>query len=342
MAKLTHSLGIRLLLAGTLSLVAGQTIVSASNDTEGYRFSVAPEVWYVRWVPDYKEPDKNTGINATSYKLPPVFLYGLSTSLSYRGVNLTGSYLSSRTEETINSQSGNNSLNLFRQFRGEFAAKVWDKWYLKNRIVAGRFTGTATGTEWNYKGPATGTEKTLPIDTQWFQGELCIVFEQDQISRYVGAGIVVGYRYWKYNMPAQVWRYGVDSLEAVSFLDTQFTIQQLIIGLENLPHQRLGWSIGVNRFLVGLGTTRVDNAVMHQSSSWSAESDDSSISLEGDLGLNYAAKHLALELGVRMIQLTTNIGSNRRRNSSYQDKSGMQIYMTDNYFGPYAKLTVSF
>lgn len=307
--------------------------------------SIAPEVWYVKWQPGFKDPTDTTEVHYASYKVNPAFLYGLSASMLYGRYGIAGSYLMSQSEKAIQSRAGNNTSSLSRELKLEVLGRLSDTWYLKNGVSSGKFKGNSVGVEWSRGGGPEST-KSLPVDTNWFQGDIGMIFVWPEMRDTTGAGAVLGYRYLRYDLPAQVETFDSQGLSKVSFLDTGFSTQMLFFGVEALPGIRKGWQLGLPRFVLGYGITKVTNSVMSEKSYYKVEGEKHyGLLFEFDIAIIHSSKQIDFELGFR--HRTSNIAAGKGgydEESGYDNKynSGSRLKMSEVYSGPYSRIAFHF
>lgn len=336
-------------------IAVGAVLAAPARAESPLRLSVSPEVWYVKWQPDVKPKENNEGLSYTSYDVSPSILYGLTLTAEYKDFGVAGSYLMSQSGREVGHRAGmGKAVSIESEIRGLIQCRLGDGWHMRNRILKGKFTGEATGVEWERSVGGAGTIKALPVNTDWFQGEMLFISDsadwQKGLQKVTGAGLVVGYRFQQYSIPVQVQtiapngdNYGIPGLARVSLLDTRFSIHHLVLGLESLPDRRIGWNLDVQRLLVGMGVTYAKNSLMN-ASSWDSKDDNGdsgrglgSVSFEADIGVAYLSPVMRFELGGRL-----------RTAQNYAGKgfiglsNGDRIRMEDSYWGPYTAISIRF
>ncbi|MCX5784546.1 MAG: hypothetical protein NTX59_02555 [Elusimicrobia bacterium] len=323
---------------GALVLTMLPTVhVMAENTVQ---LSIAPEIWYAKWQPGFKDPADTTEVQYASYKVDPSVLCGVAVSMLYGDYGLFGSYLMAKSEKAIESSAGYNTSALTRDLRLAVLGRLSDTWYLKNSISSGRFKGNAVGVEWA-RGGGPESAKSLPVDTNWFQGDISMIFVWPEMKEATGAGGMLGFRYLRYNLPAQVETYDSMGLSKVSFLDTSFSTLMLTFGAEALPGIRKDWQISVPRFAVGYGITKVTNSAMSGKSCFKEEKDYGPM-FEFDTAIVHSSDNIDFELGVRYRTSNIIAGKGGYDDTEYKYNPGSRVKMSERFFGPYTRIAFHF
>lgn len=320
-----------------VSIVLVSLLFAKANAESPVEISVAPELWYVKWFPGF-EDIHSSDIRHPSYNVNPAFLYGLSASVQHGNTGVVGSYLMRNSEKDINSKAGNNTSSMQRELRLEAVSHLSGLWYLKNRIIAGRFKGAALGAEWE-KDVTPVTDKKLPVSTEWFQGDISALFAWEKLQS-LGSAFTVGYRYTSYRIPAQIETYDRAGLFKVDFLDTRFSSHIMTFGLEGLPGTQLGWRFAIPRLLFGAGLTTASAPGVKARTSLDGSRLGSLVEVDGAAA--YDSAHIAFEFGLRYRKYSVIIGNGGRDDTSSDSPPGRRIALEEEYIGPYTRLALHF
>lgn len=330
----------RLIVLAGLALTMLPTAQAMVEDR--FKVSVAPGVWYVKWQPGFNATDNTVSVRYPSYNVTPSSLYGISVSMLYGGYGIAGSYLMSKSEKAILARAGKRTSSLSRDLRLEVLCHLSDTWYLKNSVSSGRFSGTAVGLEWR-RGGAPGAAKSLPVDTNWFQGDIGVIFVDPEIKKATGAGAMLGFRYIRYNLPTQVETFDSRGLAKVSFLDTNFSTLMLTYGAEALPGIRRGWQFAIPRLSMGYGITKVTNSAMSEKSYFKQDGDKLyGFMFELDTAVVRSSDHIDFELGVRYRNSDIIAGKCDYNDKKHEYNAGSRLKMSEMYYGPYTRIVFHF